>query len=332
MEPPPVQYTRTSDGFDIAFAVGGEGPEVIFLPFHHNHVERRWWRPLWVSGLAEQHRVAHYDSRGQGLSTRDLKVEPTLEDYRHDLEAVVEATGFERFALVAYGGFAHVAMGYAVDNPSRVRGLVLICTAESHSAWPQAAFVSLAEENWDLFLELEIRANLPPALKAAFLDFVKAGVTQADYVKMIRCFAASSVTDILSRLEVPTLLLHSRNQHWLSPEEGAKLAAKIAGARLVLLEGGLEPDDEAGVRAMLAFFGQLPAEPPAVGAASDGPLSRREIEVLRLVALGKSNQEIADELVISRNTVRRHVSNVFDKTGVANRAQAVAYARDHSLA
>jgi DNA-binding NarL/FixJ family response regulator len=53
---------------------------------------------------------------------------------------------------------------------------------------------------------------------------------------------------------------------------------------------------------------------------------------LRLIAAGKSNQQIADELVISQNTVIRHVSNIFAKTGVANRAQATAYAKDHGLA
>jgi DNA-binding NarL/FixJ family response regulator len=62
-----------------------------------------------------------------------------------------------------------------------------------------------------------------------------------------------------------------------------------------------------------------------------GSLSLRELEVLRLVAAGQSNQQIADELVISRNTVRRHVSNVFDKTGIVNRAQAGAWAREHGL-
>jgi DNA-binding NarL/FixJ family response regulator len=61
-------------------------------------------------------------------------------------------------------------------------------------------------------------------------------------------------------------------------------------------------------------------------------LSQREVEVLRLVAAGRSNQQIADELVISLNTVRRHVSNVFDKTGVANRTEASVYARDHGIA
>jgi DNA-binding NarL/FixJ family response regulator len=63
-----------------------------------------------------------------------------------------------------------------------------------------------------------------------------------------------------------------------------------------------------------------------------GGLSSREIEVLRLLAAGRSNQQIADDLVISLNTVRRHVSNIFDKTGAANRAQATAYAKDYGLA
>jgi DNA-binding NarL/FixJ family response regulator len=54
--------------------------------------------------------------------------------------------------------------------------------------------------------------------------------------------------------------------------------------------------------------------------------------VLRLVAAGKSNQQIADALVISPNTVVRHVSNIFAKTGVANRAEAASFATRHGLA
>jgi DNA-binding NarL/FixJ family response regulator len=61
-------------------------------------------------------------------------------------------------------------------------------------------------------------------------------------------------------------------------------------------------------------------------------LSPREIEVLRLLAAGRSNQQIADELVISLNTVNRHVSNIYAKTGAANRAEAAAYATRRGLA
>lgn len=60
-------------------------------------------------------------------------------------------------------------------------------------------------------------------------------------------------------------------------------------------------------------------------------LSEREVEVLRLLAAGHTNQRIADELFISLNTVARHVSNIFDKTGATNRTEAAAYATHHSL-
>lgn len=73
-------------------------------------------------------------------------------------------------------------------------------------------------------------------------------------------------------------------------------------------------------------------------AAADAPsmqprdgLSRREVEVLRLVAGGKTNQEIAAELVVTSGTVARHVSNILSKTGLTNRTQAAAYAMRHGL-
>jgi DNA-binding CsgD family transcriptional regulator len=60
-------------------------------------------------------------------------------------------------------------------------------------------------------------------------------------------------------------------------------------------------------------------------------LSPREEQVLRLVATGKTNRSIAEELFISEKTVARHVSNIFDKLGVSSRAAATAYAYQHNL-
>jgi DNA-binding CsgD family transcriptional regulator len=62
-----------------------------------------------------------------------------------------------------------------------------------------------------------------------------------------------------------------------------------------------------------------------------GGLTAREIEVLVLVASGKTNRAIASELVLSEKTVARHVSNIFTKLGVASRSAATAYAYEHSL-
>ena len=65
---------------------------------------------------------------------------------------------------------------------------------------------------------------------------------------------------------------------------------------------------------------------PNEGKATDEPLTEREVEVLKLVAKGHSNQEIADRLIVSERTVGAHVSNILSKLHLANRTQAALYA------
>jgi DNA-binding NarL/FixJ family response regulator len=65
--------------------------------------------------------------------------------------------------------------------------------------------------------------------------------------------------------------------------------------------------------------------------APDG-LTRREIEVLHLLARGLSNTQISDELVLSTRTVARHITNIYGKISVQNRSEATAYAIRHDLA
>ena len=61
-------------------------------------------------------------------------------------------------------------------------------------------------------------------------------------------------------------------------------------------------------------------------------MTRREVEVLQLITQGKSNRDIGQELVITESTVRRHVSNIYDKIGVSNRTEAARYALREGLA
>ena len=66
-------------------------------------------------------------------------------------------------------------------------------------------------------------------------------------------------------------------------------------------------------------------------AKASGGLTARELEVLRLVATGKTNRSIAADLFLSEKTVARHVSNIFTKLGLSSRAAATAYAYEHDL-
>jgi DNA-binding NarL/FixJ family response regulator len=60
-------------------------------------------------------------------------------------------------------------------------------------------------------------------------------------------------------------------------------------------------------------------------------LTNREVEILRLIATGATNREVADDLVISEGTVKNHLSNIFSRLGLHDRTQAVMYAREHGL-
>ena len=74
-----------------------------------------------------------------------------------------------------------------------------------------------------------------------------------------------------------------------------------------------------------------PAGNPATGSAKHADLTEREIEVLRLIAQGATNREIAEALVISEGTVKNHISNILSRLGLRDRTQAAIYARENSL-
>jgi DNA-binding NarL/FixJ family response regulator len=120
-----------------------------------------------------------------------------------------------------------------------------------------------------------------------------------------------------------------------------------AGARGYLTKDASAEEIEQAIRAVAA--GQTHLDPAVqqrlVAAVVDSPragaaqpralpddLSPREAEVLKLIATGMSNAEIAKALVVSAATVKTHVNRIFYKTGVRDRAQAVRYAYEHGLA
>jgi DNA-binding CsgD family transcriptional regulator len=341
MEAPPIQYVTTSDGYNIAYCVTGSGRPFVLMPEPFNHLHMIAASPTHRSlldPLAERFKLVQYDPRGFGLSSRGLRSGHTIRDNIIDLEAVVDRLGLERFVLYGPYFYGTTAADYAAKHPERVEALILW---NIDMGSPRAANVfinDVATQSWDLFLETFARTFHSYEDTAAAIARMRASVEPADFGQ--HDDPAWDIRSMLPSVPVPTLVAARRTPTMNLEAAGKEVAALIPDARLVLFDdvaGGHYTNDGSTpglVHAIDGFLASLPSTPSESSAArplTDG-LSAREAEVLRLLALGKSNAQIADQLVISPNTVNRHVSNIYAKTGAANRAEAASYATRNGIA
>jgi DNA-binding NarL/FixJ family response regulator len=106
-------------------------------------------------------------------------------------------------------------------------------------------------------------------------------------------------------------------------------AADLAQA-VRLADAGIYQLDPEVAGKLVGAMGRRQVE-PVVEAPAETDLTRRELEVLRLIARGATNREIADELVISEGTVKNHVSSILSRLDLRDRVQAAIYAHEHHL-
>jgi DNA-binding CsgD family transcriptional regulator len=208
--------------------------------------------------------------------------------------------------------------------------------------WPRALVETLAATDWETYLAITAGRKSPEEGRA-IVEVLKQMVTKEDYTRMTQTFQASNVEEEVRQVKAPALVFHLRDlARRPSLDDSAQLAASFATGRLVVIPGGgivtaapsLVGDYEAAEPHLDDFINSLSKSASAVGSVEvsvPSLLSHRELEVLRLLAAGLSNQQIATHLVISVNTVIRHVSNIFTKIGATNRAQAASYATRHGI-
>lgn len=228
-------------------------------------------------------------------------------------------------------------------------GLALLRLAQGR-ARPAQALIRTAVEQADpatrrtllaAVVEIELAVGDVTAARAA-ADELEAA-TPADAMPMMRAISAQA--DAAVRLEEgdPEGALERLRSAWATwleldaPYEAARCRVLAARARRALAD---EDTAAMELEAARTVFVELGAAPDVLrvdalrrGTAGRAPvaLSPREVEVVRLVAEGKTNRTIAGELYLSEKTVDRHLSNVFAKLGISSRAAATAYAYEHAL-
>ena len=153
--------------------------------------------------------------------------------------------------------------------------------------------------------------------------------------RFMREFNAIDVMALLPQVRCPTLVLHSRHDVRVPFDEGRLLASAIPGARFVPIDSSnhllleSEPGWRHWLEAVRAFLPGAGAGRSSAGAFE--ALSKRQREILELIAQGRDNAQIAAALGLTEKTVRNQVSAIFDRLEVENRPQAIVMAREAGL-
>lgn len=346
MSSPPVHYVRTGDGYRIAYLESGHGVPLVQMPLPLNHLTLMWQaekRRNLFEGLAQRFRLIQYDCRGVGLSDRGLSDTLRTEDFEQDLESVVEATGLDRFLLFAGNGSTHVAVRYAVTHPDRLHGLILWQLIGDWHGTEAGFMASIAENDWHRCLAMAAQVFMAGEDFDVGLRIMSESSLQDDFVKKTRAADASNVEHLLPELRVPVLLLYKDIPFRRTLEWAKNMAATIPRAQLVLLDDdgdlyGYPRDSRQLLAAIDGFVRSVDIDTRAIEhilvrqrADATYPLTPRELEVLRLLATGCTNADIAARLVISERTVARHITNIYGKIDARSKVEAAAYAFRHDL-
>jgi pimeloyl-ACP methyl ester carboxylesterase/DNA-binding CsgD family transcriptional regulator len=323
------------DGRRIAYATVGDGPLLLFGGRWVSHLEEEWEDPAaraFFEELGRTHRVVRYDRLGAGLSDRELAGPPTPEDEARQLAAVLDACGGGPATFFACSCAGLGTARLASESPELVRKIVFFGGYASRDDIPDAtrrSIVDFVRVNWQLAAPMLAGLFVPRGggAEIAALSRYQRHAADADVAAaFLELDLTSDARAILPRVTAPALVLHRRGDRTVPIGRGRELAALLPNARFVALKGDAHlpwMDDQRDVQRALAGFLD-DAAPAEVG--GDTPLSRRETEVLRLVAAGLSNREIASSLVLSEHTVHRHVANLLRKLGQSSRAAAAAHA------
>jgi pimeloyl-ACP methyl ester carboxylesterase/DNA-binding CsgD family transcriptional regulator len=358
---PDLRTVVGADGVRLAWSAVGTGPTLLHLPgVPFSDLEAEWRIPPLTRAyerLARHTRLIQFDGRGTGRSQRDV-TSLTPDAFVGDIDAVADAAGGGPLVVLGFYHSVLHAIAWAARHPERVRAMILFGGALR--GWDlmrgpgTQALLSLIERDWDTFVESAAHAWLgwPEGDEGRMAaDWFRTSTSPLVARATLESARETDVTDDAGRVTCPVLVLHRRDAQVIPLRLSETLAAAFPDGRLEVIPGHsatlyMEATD--AVADLIARFAVDPSAPlapsargapratsaaPGAGRApTAGGLSPRELDVVRLLAAGETNGQIAATLGLSINTVERHVSNLYRKIDVRGRAEATAWAIHAGLA
>jgi len=249
-----IKFCTTSDGVRIAYCSAGKGHPLVKTANWISHMEFYWVSPVtrhWGRELSKHNLFVMYDGRGTGLS--DWKAQDlSFEAWIHDLEAVVDSAGLDRFAILGMSGGGAISIAYTVRHPERVSHLILYGAyargwakigLPQHKLEGMHALTKLTEIGWgrdnpayrQIFTTLFVPEATTEYMRS-FDDMQRMSTSPEIAAKFWVEIGNIDVLDLLPKVRAPTLVLHARNDKMVSFEAGRQIASLIPGARFVPLE------------------------------------------------------------------------------------------------
>jgi len=268
-----IQFCKSADCTRLAYARTGHGLPLVRTGHWLTHLEHDWHSPIWrpfLDRLGQHFEVVRYDQRGCGLSDWELPG-LALERFVEDLEAVVEACGYERFVLYATSQGVPVAVDYAIRHPERVSHLVFLggyatgrlVRDKAADVEQGEAILKLIEHGWGVsgspFLQAFTTMYIPQGNREqvdSLVELQRLTTSRANAVAIRRAVDTFDVADRLDRVTAKTLVMHAANDGVHPVSQGRDLASGIADSEFVLLDSdnhAILPQEPAWER----FFGEL---------------------------------------------------------------------------
>lgn len=248
--PQEIRYCRVGSGTRVAWSMAGSGYPLIRSLGWFTNLEKEWDSPVssaFCQKLASRFQLIRYDGRGMGLSDRDVS-EFSSATRLEDLEAVIEASGVEKFALMGMSEGGTTAIRYAAKYPERVSHLIIwggFLAPPSIEDVPQFASIArLIPKHWgsesDAFHQMFTATFLPDGNAAEnklFNDLQRTSAAPETVAAFMATISEIDVRDIAREVNAPSLVLHRKGDLAIPVRFGKEVAAELPNSKLVLLEG-----------------------------------------------------------------------------------------------